>query len=152
MKTIWVISSYIFLLIIKYQNEKPKEENSDFDHFLKNWSIVVFFANFWFCMVYVISIYIPIPLKEENCFWIEYISHCFFLLLLVSCAVTIYFKMVMVFQPKDIDGCNMKILSNKAFLWKLVVLTLAYSLDWSYGIPQSSPLLAILTKKTNVQR
>ena len=36
MKTIWAVSSCIFLLIIKYQSEKPKEEKSDFDYFFRN--------------------------------------------------------------------------------------------------------------------
>ena len=152
MKAIWIVSSCLLLFIIKYQSEKPKHEKSSFDYFFTNHVIVAFFVHFWFCMLYVISIYIPIPLKEENCLWIDYISHCFFLLPMASSAVTIYFKMVMVFQPQDIDGCNMKTLSNKAFLWKLVILSLAAALDWLYGITLSSPMLEIFMKKTYVQR
>ena len=152
MKTIWVVSSCLFLYIIKYQSEKPNEEKSNFDYFFRNFVIVSFLVNFWFCMLYVISIYIPISLDEDNCLWVGYICHCFFLLPMASSAVTVYFKIVMVFQPQDIEGCNMKILSNKALLWKFMILILAAALDWSFGITLSSPHLAILAKKTYVPR
>ena len=104
MKTMWVISSCLFLLIIKYQSKKPQEEKSDFDFLFRNFISVGFLSHSWFCMVYVIAIYTPIPLKEENCLWIGWISHCFFLLPLASGTVTIYYKMVMVFHPQDIGN------------------------------------------------
>ena len=151
MKTIWAISSCLFLLIIKYQSEKPKEEKSDFDYWFRNFVQLAFFVHFWFCMVYMFAIYIPIPLKEEYCIWIVYVSHCIFLLNFTSATVTIYIKMVMIFQPQDLEGSSKMTLSNKVFLWKLVILILALILDWTYTISQTSPILGILTKKTNVQ-
>ena len=151
MKTIWVISSCLLLVIIKYQSEKPQEEKSNIDALFRDNVIVAFLVHFWFCMVYTIAIYIPIPLKEENCIWIGYLSHYLFLLPLASFLVTTYIEMVMVFQPKDMEGCNIKAMSIKAFLWKFVIATIAILLDWTISSPRQSPLLIILTKKTNVQ-
>ena len=151
MKTMWVIASCLLLLIIKYQSEKPQEEKSEFDILFRDSVIVAFLVHFWFCMVYTIALYIPIPLKEENCLWIGYLSHFMFLLPIASWGVTMYIKMVMVFRPNYMEGYNMKSVSIKAFWWKFVISTIAILLDWTMSLPLQSPLMIILTKKTNVQ-
>ena len=150
-KTMLAISTLLFLSIIKYQTDKPPEEKNAFDNLFRDNVIVAFLVNIWFCMVYIIGIYTPIPLKEENCLWVGYISYGMFLLPLSSMLVTIYIKMVMVFQPEDMEGSNIQIMSIKAFVWKMVALAFATMLDWKFHFPQSVPILGVLTKKKNTQ-
>ena len=63
--SLWVFSTLLLKLIVEYQKEKPKNEKSDFDIFYIDSAWVAMVTNFWFCMVYVSSIYIPIPLSRH---------------------------------------------------------------------------------------
>ena len=108
-------------------------------------------VNFWFCMIYVSSIYIPIPLNENSCLWVGYVSYFLILLILSSLAITIYIKMVMVFQPEDVENINIKKLYQKALLWKAIIMALTGFADWLINFPQLSPIMAVLTKDYKTQ-
>ena len=54
------------------------------------------------------------PLDESNCLWVGYISYFLVLLNFSTLAVSIYIKMVMVFQPEDIENIDTKKMYQKA--------------------------------------
>ena len=150
-KTLWLFSTTLFKWIIEYQWEKPEEEQSDLDILMTDSAVVAMIVNFWFCMIYVSSIYIPIPLNENSCLWVGYVSYFLILLILSSLAITIYIKMVMVFQPEDVENVNIKKLYQKALLWKAIIMALTGFVDWLINFPQLSPIMAVLTKDYKTQ-
>ena len=54
------------------------------------------------------------PLDESNCLWVGYVSYFLALLNFSTLAVSIYIKMVMVFQPEDIENIDTKKMYQKA--------------------------------------
>ena len=53
-------------------------------------------------------------LDESNCLWVGYVSYFLVLLNFSTLAVSIYIKMVMVFQPEDIENIDTKKMYQKA--------------------------------------
>ena len=54
------------------------------------------------------------PLDESKCLWVGYVSYFLALLNFSTLAVSIYIKMVMVFQPEDIENIDTKKMYQKA--------------------------------------
>jgi hypothetical protein len=53
-------------------------------------------------------------LDESNCLWVGYVSYFLVLLNFSTLAVSIYIKMVMVFQPEDLENIDTKKMYQKA--------------------------------------
>ena len=121
--------------LIKYQDDKPPEEKSDFDTLFSDTVKTAMLLNIHHCLVAMIAIFDPSlnPLLSTYVAYIGYFIGIYYM----SCMnVAIYVYYVFVFQPNQVENLNVVTFRRKSLVAKIVIFVLTVAVDTVFPTPK----------------
>ena len=147
---IGVISLSLGAWLIRYQDEKPRDEKSDFDILFCDAVKVGMLINIHHCVVVVIYVFCP-PFDPSMSVYFAY-SGYFIGVYFMSCVnVAAYIKYVFVFQPDDVENLNVLRFRRKTFASESIVFFLTVMLDTLIPTPKILSVFETLSPNHNYE-
>ena len=151
--TLFVCGYAIFLsyAIYDYQTEKPNEEKSLMDLFVKDLMHSQFWLLCYIGLTFSVSLFTP-PISSTIAYLLTYI--CIFLVSFhqMSIFVLLFIQHLFVFQNdkfSNVDNSKLRWASN---IWKLVLTLISLFLSCFIKSPEVPTLFKMLTKGENYER
>ena len=122
--------------LIKYQDDKPLEEKSDFDILFSDCVKSAMLLNLHHCLVATISLFDPLSLPPLVSTYVSYIGYFIGIYYMSSMNVTIYVYYVFVFQPHHVENLNVSRFKRNSLLAKIIIWLLTVSIDTAFPTPK----------------
>ena len=137
--------------LIKYQDDKPLEEKSDFDILFSDCVKSAMLLNLHHCLVATISLFDPLSLPPLVSTYVSYIGYFIGIYYMSSMNVTIYVYYIFVFQPDHVENLNVSRFKRNSLLAKIIIFLLTVSIDTAFPTPKKMSTYLALSPDTEYE-